>query len=576
MKNLTKTLLLTSVLGATVAGGLEAQASKQFKLPLHWNRLYSYTELSEISERIAATWPDFVTRISIGKSEEDRDMWMLILNNPATGSHESKPAFYSDANIHGNEVQGGETNMYLCWYLMEHYGKIPQLTELVDRVSFYILLSVNPDGREAWFTEPGTASMRRSNHRPVDDDRDGLFEEDPAEDINGDGEITQMRKKVPMGEGQFKESEEYPGLMIRVRGEDEGDYVMLGQEGIDNDGDGRINEDSQGYFDMNRNWPSGWNPDHLQRGSGEYPLVHKETRAVADFILAKPNIAGVQAFHNSGGMILRGPGVQEYGTYPRRDIRVYDELGKEGEFMLPFYRYMVIWKDLYSVAGGFVNWTYEGLGIFSFTNEQWSGRKLTQTGQGLSQADRRRWEDRLTFGEYYVPWTEFDHPLYGEIEIGGSRKMTGRVPPTWMLEEDFHRNAAFVIYHAGEMPDVELVDLEVQPAPGGLHYVDVKLRNDKVIPTRSQLAAEKQVGIPDRLEITGAGIEIVAGGNPTDRFRLERIDLQERNPATLLMEDGVPGKGEVHVRWIVSGSGDFTIRYTAEKATDREISGSIQ
>ncbi len=97
---------------------LSAQARKEFKLPLHWNRLYDYEEVSEISARIAATWPTLVNRISIGKSFEGRDMWLLIVNNPNTGPDMGKPAFYSDANIHGNEVQGAETNLYLVWYLL--------------------------------------------------------------------------------------------------------------------------------------------------------------------------------------------------------------------------------------------------------------------------------------------------------------------------------------------------------------------------------------------------------------------------------------------------------------------------
>ena len=33
---------------------------------------------------------------------------------------------------------------------------------------------------------------------------------------------------------------------------------------------------------------------------------------------------------------------------------------------------------------------------------------------------------------------------------------------------------------------------------------------------------------------------------------------------------------EWHARWIVAGSGRFEIRFTAEKATDREIDGVIE
>ena len=86
-------------------------------------------------------------------------------------------------------------------------------------------------------------------------------------------------------------------------------------------------------------------------------------------------------------MILRGPGAESYGEYPADDVEVYDEIGKTGEQMLPFYRYMVIWKDLYTVHGGFVNWAYEGLGIFAFTNEMWN---TPQYSGGRTDAERTR------------------------------------------------------------------------------------------------------------------------------------------------------------------------------------------
>ena len=103
--------------------------------------------------RIANAWPRFVTMRSIGESWEGRDLWMLTVANPDTGPLDDKPAFYTDANIHGNEVQGGEANLYLVWYLMEHYGSVEKVRELVDRVVFHVLPTVNADGRAAWFRE---------------------------------------------------------------------------------------------------------------------------------------------------------------------------------------------------------------------------------------------------------------------------------------------------------------------------------------------------------------------------------------------------------------------------------------
>ncbi len=48
----------------------------------------------------------------------------------------------------------------------------------------------------------------------------------------------------------------------------------------------------------------------------DYPFQLPEARAVADFLKAHPNIAGVQSYHNNGGMILRGPGAESVGEYP--------------------------------------------------------------------------------------------------------------------------------------------------------------------------------------------------------------------------------------------------------------------
>ena len=554
-----------------------AQRRDAPKVDIRWDRYYDSDELVVLMNRLRDAWPRFVTLRSLGTSFEGRELWMLVVNNEATGDDTSKPAFYTDANIHGNEVQGGEANLYLAWYLLENHGKVPRITELVDRVALYIVPTVNVDGRAAWFREANNSSSQRAPRKPFDDDRDGLLDEDGPNDLDGDGELTQMRKRVPLGEGEWRESQEQPGVMERVPPGQKGDFLLLGSEGIDDDGDGRINEDGPGYYDMNRNWPSGWNPSYLQGGAGEYPLSHQETRAIASFIVDHPNIAGVQAFHNAGGMILRGPGVAEYGEYPAADVSVYDALGKDGEFMLPFYRYMVIHKDLYSVSGGFVNWTYEGLGIFSFTNEMWSDARMMQSKDArLSEADRARWNDLLLFGDGRTPWTKVEHPLYGEVEVGGWRKLIGRTPPGWLLEEELHRNAAFVAHHAWHMPLVTLEELTVRPAPGGLHYVDVTLRNARKIPTRSALAEARKLGMPDTSSITGDGVSVVAGGEPTDRFRPERILLQERDPATLRLERGVPGEGERKLRWVVSGTGSFTIRYAAEKARTASIQGTIE
>lgn len=546
------------------------------KVELAFNRLYDYPELAAALRALVAAHPDLLALHSLGKSVEGRDLWCVTINNKETGPDRSKPAMYVDGNIHGNEIQGAEACLYLIWYLAENRARVPALKALTDERAFYVVPTVNPDGRAHWFNRPNTTNSSRSGVAPRDDDRDGVADEDDYDDINGDGQVTLMRRKNP--NGRFKSSPDDPRQLVAVRPGEKGEYDLLGVEGIDNDGDGRVNEDPPGGYDMNRNWPADWQPDHVQFGAGDFPLSWPETRATAEFILAHPNVAGVQAFHNAAGMILRGPGhSSRQGEYPAGDDRVAAELGRVGERMIPFYRSLVIHKDLYDVHGGFVNWTYEHLGIVSFTNELWNGNQLlgrpeppaTATGRPSRRGDENDElfaSDKLLFGATFVPWAPFKHPLYGDIEVGGFVKQSQRIPPTFMIEELCHRNAAFVVYHADQMPRVEWdgPGVKVERLGPGAFAVTAAVRNTRLIPSVTEQAARHKVGLPDTLSLAGDGLTVVSGGPLVDADTGEVAPV-EHHPATLRLENGV-GAAPVRVRWFVRGEGTATVRYGAQKS----------
>lgn len=574
-------LALLSVALQQDAGGFPGlPAGRAPQVEIAWNRLYDVEELYGHFERLRARWPDLLAVEVIGHSVEGRELRVYTLNDLAGGAPDSKPAMWIDGNVHGNEVQGGEAVLYAAWYLLENRGHNARVDDLLASACFYLLPMVNPDGRASWFADAHNAHSSRSGRRPTDDDGDGRYDEDGPDDLDGDGHIVQMRKHTP-GEGTHRLSVDDPRVLERVPqivDGGRGDWTLLGSEGIDNDGDGLVNEDSVGGYDMNRAWPSLWQPEHVQGGAGPYPLYWPETRGIARFLLEHPNVAGVQSFHNAGGMILRGPGAEVFGEYPDGDLRVYDELGRDGERMLPFYRYMVIWRDLYSVFGGFVTWTYESLGVVSFTNELWNDEQLgLPPPQGVSRrADQNFLDDALLLGAGFVDWRAVEHPLYGTVEVGGFKKDVGRVPPTFLIEEMLHRNALFAIRHAQAMPRVVLEAPSVTDLGDGLWAVDVVVRNEHAIPTRSARATEIRAGLADRLSLEGAGLEVLAGGWRTDRWRPEALELVERDPAHLLLEAGVPGRGEVRARWLVSGSGEFTVRFQAQKASPRSATGRLE
>lgn len=576
-------------LACFTAAPVLAQEDIPSRVSISWNRYSTFREIEQHLRAIADAYPDLVELRSIGKSLHGRDMWLAIVNAPKTGPHESKPAMWIDGSIHANEVQAGEAVLYTLWYLTKSYGHNQRITQLLDNYSFYLMPVVNPDSRDHWFDHPHTAHSSRHNQRPVDNDRDGLFDEDPPEDLDGDGSVTTMWIADP--NGRWIRNRHDPRIFERVDPDKKGDWTRLGSEGIDNDGDGEINEDGPGGDDMNRNWPSDWQPDYVQFGAGPFPFSAPETACIGRWILDHPNIAAVQAYHNAGGMILRGPGAQyRESFYPPEDRRVYDEFAGIGEQMLPYYRSMVIYRDLYVVHGGFVNWTAEGLGIFSFTNELWNEAKYFQ--RDVASPDEKQdwlWRDRMAFGSLFTDYKEFDHPKYGKVLIGGPNKWSSRSTPTFMLEEECHRNFAFTMMHADQLPILSIEPIEVKRLPGAdgasnLWSVTIQVRNQKLIPTRSAIARDKRIGRNDLLIAEGAPPPqgelgeppvIIAAGRVFDRFDAAMNEVRHE-PGRIQVGEGIPGHGSRMFRYIVRGpeGSMLSLRYSAEKA--REVSAAVR
>lgn len=572
-KSLWLSLGLALVLTLTVSASGDSP-----KVKLTFDHFYDNQELAEALKALEKAYPDFMKVMSLGKTHQGRDIWAVILSNPKTGPAEHKSGYYIDGNIHGNEIQGTEVALYAIWYLLENYGKTELATRLLDERAFYVIPTMNPDAREYFVNKESTY---RSGLIPYDDDKDGVADEDSADDLDGDGFITQMRKKDPSG--MFKAHPEDPRILIRAQPGEKGEYTMLGQEGIDNDGDGRINEDGLGGYDMNRNYGFNWQPNYVQRGAGDFPFCFPETRATRDFLLAHLNIMGAQNFHNAGGMILRGPGATNMGEYPGMDVRVYDTIGKKGEKIIPGYKYLIVHKDLYTVYGGSVDFLYNVLGVFTFSNEldmsptfsfPTGGRRRGGQEERDEEMERlefmaRRLEemtyhDLVLLGEHYVDWKPYKHPLYGDIEIGGVTKFGTRVPPHFQLADTCHRNAAFCFYHADQLPRLEFETVTVTKLDKDLHQVDVTIANTRVTPSMSAKAVQGKLHRADRLRVEGQKTVLVAAGRLTDKFRglTKRIKPYKNS---IWIESGVSSFGTIDLRLLIRGKGDVKLVYDSLK-----------
>jgi hypothetical protein len=573
-----KKILLTCIVVTTAFLNITAQAADKLtglqalgapldpKVDIRWNRFYDSGSTIKILKKINKAYPKLTRIESIGKSYEGRDIYVMKITNYKNGDDTTKPAMYIDGNIHSNEIQGTEVSLYTAWFLTESYGKVKWITELLDDKAFYIVPTINPDGRDWFMNEANTAHSPRSGMVPTDNDLDSEIDEDGPDDLNNDGHITRMRIKDTI-RGTHKEDEKYPGLMVRVPEGQIGDYRMLGSEGYDNDGDGRVNEDGKGVYeyDPNRDWANEWEPAYIQRGARRYPFSLKETSAVEKFVKSHRNIAAAQSYHNTGGMILRGPG-KANNKYTRSDIRVYDFIAHQGEQILPNYRYLVAWKDLYQVYGGEFDWFYGNNGIMAFTNELWTSanmfRPTDKTRDKLGNQNHN-FNKHLLFGDALVPWTKVKHPIYGDIEVGGFKKNFGRVPPSFLLEEEAHRNMAFTLFHAYHMPQLKVTESSTRKLSNGLFEITVNIVNERAIPTRLSQDINNNLSFEDRISIVSKDFNVLSGLTVISEGANTHTD-HDLNPATIKVAT-IAGNSTTIVKWIVDGKGSYKVTVDSEK-----------
>ena len=196
-----------------------------------YDHFYKYQEITDILQGYAKEHPELARLTVAGTTPQGRHLWVLEVTNTKTGAFEDKPAYYIEGNIHAGEVTGCMCCMYLLDVLFTNLDQ-PEIQDILDKYTFYVLPRVSPDGSEHYLTTP---DMVRSVPRmyPYTEDMPGL----QPKDIDGDGVIRKMRVKSPFG--IWKVSDKDPRVMTRRRPDDvTGEFYNVYQEGVIEDYDG--------------------------------------------------------------------------------------------------------------------------------------------------------------------------------------------------------------------------------------------------------------------------------------------------------------------------------------------------
>lgn len=510
---------------------------------------------------------------SIGKSRGQRDIWLLTLSK---GDAAKKPALLIVAGLEGAHLAGTETAIQMAEKMLANAGK-DSIAKLLETKAIYIIPSANPDAQEQWAAKPRYA--RSENGLDYDNDRDGRLNEDPFEDLNGDGLITMVRVEDPTG--TFIVSKDDPRVLVKAdpaKGES-GKYILI-TEGTDNDKDGKFNEDGAGGVHIDKNFTFDY-PIFVD-GSGDYAASEPEVRAISDFLYGSPNIFAVLTFGPNNNLseapkfdqskvarrIVTGP-TQKDASAMEQVSKLYNSLGLKDAPVMP------------QTKGNFSQTAYFHAGRFSFTTPGWwapkieaakdttkkadagagagaattapagGGGRMGSGGAGAAAAgadndDVRflKWADREKLTDVFVEWKEIKHPDFPDkkAEVGGIAPYAKLNPPVSYLNETAEKHLKFIAGLGMQMPDVQIVNLRTESLGNGLNRITLQVVNKGLLPTYADIGDRVRWVKKVKTELfLGNGQSIVSG---------RKIILRNALAA---------GEAEEYT-WLISGTGKLTIQ----------------
>ena len=537
-------------------------------------------------------YPHLLDMYEAGYSYEGRPIYQIALTNKATGKATEKPAAYFEGGRHSGEISAVESTVWMLKHLLEEYGKDPQITQIVDKNAIYLRPVNNPDGHNLYLH---TAQFNRSSVRPADNDGDGLLDEDGPEDLDGDGYILEMRYKDPKGNFVIDPGDATARLMKRVE-QGKGDY-SIESEGIDNDGDGKFNEDGIGGLDLHRNYAENWRPSQentgrgwTQWGAGEYPLSEPETRAVFNFLLTNPNIYIINSMDTSVPMHLRPPSTAPSSAMFPEDLKWYELFDGMGKSITGYDRAGDVYQDynngspLFGHGPDFGYWYY---GAIWYGDEIWNTGKATKDYNNdgvIDELDRLIMNDREYGGKMFFNWKPYQHPQLGEVEIGGwNPKFFLQNPPTDQLEKWIKNQALFNLEMLKHLPELQWDNIEVKKKKAykqdSVDYqIKISYRNVGKLPTALRQADLVKIVRQDQIKISFSS-SFFEGENPMAKILPEtnarsQQDRQRtgnsKNAGETTRNAGYAQGGSVNsITIIVRMYGNHEIEGTATVSTTR-------
>lgn len=437
---------------------------------------------------------EFASMEKLALSPGGHEVWLLKLGR---GDEELSPGILLLAGADGSHPAGTHLLLGLSQRIAEQFQEKTGKDQY-----FYLVPVLNPDAYKQYHAD--LQYERLVNARETDIDRDGRISEDGYDDLDGNGMITLVRIEDPTG--NFIPHEEDNRVMIPLEDRSKASTIYrLITEGVDNDKDGRFNEDGPGGINLNMNFA--FNYPAFQPGAGEHAVSEEENRLLAEFLFKRWNIHTVFSFTRENN--LTHPLVFDQNKVSSRIITgPFEGDAKIGQQVSQLYKRFLDGDSAPKMdqgPGSFSAWAYFHYGRFSFVSPGWwpgTVKIEDESGDEGSKGPGRnsnnsenydlqfiQWADANGVDDFFVSWTEFDHPDFPgrKVEVGGFKPFVRHNPPPSFLDPVIDSHWVFLQAYQQKLPALEFQDVRVEQLESRIWRIRGRVVNVGDLPTSTEL-----------------------------------------------------------------------------------------
>lgn len=493
-------------------------------------------EISNALKQIQSKHASNAKLQSLTKTVGGHDIWALTLFK---GKPENNPAIAIVGGVDGSLLLSTEMAVNIANNILENHS------EILEHTTFYIFPNMSPNATEQYFSS--LKYEAQGNAKDTDDDRDGKLNEDPFEDLNKDGLITLIR--VEDVTGNYVKLKEDDRIMVKADSKEGelGAYKVF-SEGIDNDKDGKYNEDGKGGIHFNKNLT--YNYPYFTPGAGEHAVSEKEHRALLDFLYEQWNIYAILTLGPANN--LSNP--LKYSA-PNANKRVVTSILKDdaslNEFLSKKYSKITGTKDAPSVdeqGGGFFEWSYFHFGKLAMGTPGWWPPKFegdsTVKAKKNTKANFLQWAEQENLPNYFVDWKEVNHPDFPnkKVEVGGIAPYKMTNPPYNMVDDISKKHTDFILEVTKLQPNITIENITTENVDNNLTRITLNVHNKGFLPTHTEMGKRSRWLRRIKVDLNLNSNQEIISGRKTQLI------------------DSIDGDSSEELSWLVKGKGSVTIQ----------------